>query len=389
MCPSMRKIDSTPNPFTHGKVVNGEQFTNRLREMDRITNALRGNNNLLIAGDRRIGKTSLIRMVLGRLSNEGHECFYFNMDPITSTKAFIEKYAALFTGHRSFGKKAAGIVGMLVKSLRFETTFSDDGTPSFNLKWGSPALPSHSDVSEVLKLPDKLASKSKKPLILVFDEFQTILQFKDEIDIIAEIRSAALGQKNINYVFMGSETSMLERMFSSSDEKFFNSVRKEPVGLIAREEFVKFIISRFAKRGVQINSETADSICKWARDIPADIQHFCAVIWDSLPVSASSFGEKDFPAFLAGEIEYQDERFLQLWKALSGESDRMILRELAFRRHSQMTSEFCHSVGMDKSTISRRLKKLTHGQLGFILHKRRDGYYFSDPFFEEWVRQKA
>lgn len=385
----MKKMGALSNPFSHGRVVRGEQFTNRVKELERILKALRGRNNLLITGDRRIGKTSLIHAVLERLSAEGYECFYLNLDPVTSTKTFVEKYAALFTKHRSFGKKAAGIISMLVRSLRLETTFSDSGSPSFGLRWVSPSPPSHADVAEVLALPNGLASKSKKPVIIVLDEFQTAISLKGAVDVIAEIRSATLGQSNINYVFMGSETSMLEKIFSSAEEKFFNSVRKEPVGLIAREEFIPFVIGCFAKRGVHIGPSTADSLCAWARDIPADIQHFCAVIWDALPPSARSCDEKDFPRFLTAEIEYQDERFLQLWKALPSEADRAILRELAMRRHSPMTAEFCSAAGLDKSTASRRLKRLTHGQMGFVLHKRRDGYYFSDPFFEEWVRQKA
>jgi hypothetical protein len=304
-------------------------------------------------------------------------------------RAFVERYAMLFTRHKSFGRKAAEIISLLIKSLRLETMFSADGTPTFGLKWTAPSPPKHSEISEVLAIPKKLSEKSKIPWIIVLDEFQNIVQFEGDINLIAEIRSQTLEQKNVNYVFMGSETTILEKLFSSADEKFFNSVRKEPIGLISREEFSKFIITQFASRGVRVSQETAEAICGWARDIPANVQHFCAVIWDSIPDGVRSFEEKDFGAFLRQEVEYQDEHFLQLWKALTNEADRAILRELANRGPSLMTTEFCYTVGLDKSTVSRRITNLTHGQLGFLLHKRRDGYHFSDPFFEEWVRQKA
>lgn len=386
---TMKRAPSIPNPFTHGKIVSGEQFTNRTKEIERISKALRGRSNLLIAGDRRIGKTSLIQVVLNKLEREGYECFYLNLDPITSIKAFIERYAMLFTKHKTFGKKAGEIVSLLIKALKLETSFSEDGTPTFGLKWETPAFPKHSDIAEVLTIPKKLSEKSKKPWIVVLDEFQNIIQFEGDINLLAEFRSAVLEQRNVNYVFMGSETTILERLFSSADEKFFNSVRKEPIGLISRAEFTKFIINQFKKRNVCVSQETAEKVCDWAKDIPANIQHFSAVIWDSIPDDARLFEEKDFPEFLKREVEYQDEHFLQLWKALSNEADRTILRELAKRGPSLMTAKFCYSVGLDKSTASRRILKFTQGQLGFLLHKRRDGYYFSDPFFEEWVRQKT
>lgn len=385
----MKKTYAISNPFTHGKIVSGEQFTNRTKEIERISKALMGHSNLLITGDRRIGKTSLIQVVLGNLAAEGHECFYLNLDPITSIKGFIERYAMLFTKHKSFGKKAGEIVNLLVRALKLETFFSEDGSPTFGLKWEPPSSPKHSDISEVLAIPKKLSAGSKKPWIIVLDEFQNITQFEGDINFLAEFRSAVSDQRGVNYVFMGSETAILEKLFGSSNEKFFNSARKEPIGLISRAEFKKFIANQFKKRGVCVSQETAEKICEWSKDIPANIQHFCAVIWDSIPDKARSFEEKDFPEFLKREVEYQDEHFLQLWKTLPSEADRAILRELAKRGPSLMTTEFCYSVGLDRSTVSRRISKFIQGQLGFLLHKRRDGYHFSDPFFEEWVRQKT
>lgn len=226
----MAHKDIPQNPFTHGRIVSGGQFTDRVGEMERITRVLRGRNNLLIVGDRRIGKTSLIHVVMKKLSREGHECFYINLDPITSTRAFVERYAALFTTHASFGKRAGELVNRLIKGLRLETAFSGDGTPIFGLKWGIPSPPRPSDVAQALALPVDLSRKARRPWIIVLDEFQNVSQFKGDANVVAEMRSAIQGHRNINYVFMGSERATLERLFSSADEKFFNSVRKdEPV----------------------------------------------------------------------------------------------------------------------------------------------------------------
>jgi len=48
------------NPFIFGSVVTGKNFTNRTKILKSLKDTCQNGQNILIYGDRRIGKTSLI-----------------------------------------------------------------------------------------------------------------------------------------------------------------------------------------------------------------------------------------------------------------------------------------------------------------------------------------
>ena len=69
------------NPFYFGEVVTGENFTNRVNEIKRLTGELRGGHNVFLISPRRFGKTSLIIKVLEHLKKEDLFAFYIPSFP--------------------------------------------------------------------------------------------------------------------------------------------------------------------------------------------------------------------------------------------------------------------------------------------------------------------
>jgi len=58
------------NPFKFGSIVQGEYFTNRIKEIDEIANVISSKNHLIIISPRRFGKTSLIKKVLNQTKHK-------------------------------------------------------------------------------------------------------------------------------------------------------------------------------------------------------------------------------------------------------------------------------------------------------------------------------
>ncbi|MFH1653549.1 MAG: ATP-binding protein [Pseudomonadota bacterium] len=375
------------NPFIFGKVVQKPQFINRKDELKRLTTLLEGHNNVLLLGDRRIGKTSLILQVLEKLKAKKYPCFYLNLDPIEDITIFIEKFSNLFTTHRSFGSKAVKYIGKTIKGIQLKATVGDDGKPVINTSWVSPKNEQSYDIAQVLAIPQMLAEKNESPFIIAIDEFQMISEIQVKgINLIGELRNQVMRSQNVNYLFLGSEISTLERLFSGSNEKFFSSVQKEFIGYIDRSHFIEYIQSQFEKRDVKTPEEIINFMCDWSKDIPATIQQLAAAIWDFLPDNVKKLSIDLVEQALHEEVARKGVYFMQLWKGLDSLDQRILQRMASTELSNPNALEFYMPLAVDRSTVFRHVNQLSEGKKGYILHKRSDGIHFCDPFFREWIK---
>lgn len=383
------KQEETSNPFIYGKVVEKGDFFDRGTERLRLTKLLQDRNNILITGDRRIGKTSLLLNSFNEIKKSGALTFYFNLDPIISVKSFIERYGAIFTQRQPIAKRAIGLLKSGLKGFGIDITLSDDGSPIASINWKGPGNMDQQTIPQILDLPQQLAASLKQRFLICFDEFQ-VARNLDEVDLIAEMRAAFQHHNRITYVFMGSEAHILNQLFGSAQEKFFSAATKFHLGPISRSEFTRFIQSKFKERNVTVPNEVCDSICQWGEDIPSHIQHLCSALWNFLPENRRTVLAESIKGILDNEINFNNNLYLQMWQSIGDAKDQMLLQRLARAKGVAVSSaEFCAPLPINPATVTRRLSKIASRTRGVLIHWRSSGYAFSDPFFEEWVRQKT
>src|SRR5437762_14384089 len=80
---------NTRNPFEYGGVVSGEGFCNREKEKADLSKAIRNREKLFVFSERRFGKTSLIRSVLGRLPKKQTLAAYVDLWQTHNEAAFV------------------------------------------------------------------------------------------------------------------------------------------------------------------------------------------------------------------------------------------------------------------------------------------------------------
>ena len=194
-------MTALPNPFIYGKIVYEDDFFDRTKERKRLLQLLQGRNNVLILGDRRIGKTSLLLNCFEELKKKNKSIFYFNLDPITSTKSFIERYGQLFTKKKSLAKRAVYLLKLCLKGFKLDIQLDDKGIPTASIQWEGAGKLSLTSLQEILELPQILARKGRQRFIICFDEFQ-IARDMEDADLISEMRAAFQKHDKITYVFM-------------------------------------------------------------------------------------------------------------------------------------------------------------------------------------------
>ena len=103
----------------------------------------------------------------------------------------------------------------MVKSARAEVQYTVDAGPLGALSVSFPGVRSDRDISrlaqEVFALPARLADTRGRTVVVALDEFQAIAGFNGG-SVEHALRAAVQHQRNVGYVFAGSEPSLMERM---------------------------------------------------------------------------------------------------------------------------------------------------------------------------------
>lgn len=132
----------------------------------------------------------------------------------------------------------------------------------------SPGSRDLAPLEDVLNLIEKLGKPEDK-IIVVLDEFQDIFRINTGLDRM--LRSVIQVHKNVNYVFMGSNESMIRDIFEKKDSPFYRFGILYPLGKIPEAKFRLFLEYNFTgivndpgtvsgyKRGSQYHTHTIHS----------------------------------------------------------------------------------------------------------------------------------
>jgi len=190
------------NPFKFGSVVDGQYFTDREDELEKIASFINSENHLILISPRRFGKTSLIRKIV----NESERKYIFlDMQIVLSAEDFASQLLK-----RVYRIYPVQKLKNYIKTFRIIPVVNINpvtGEPEISFKTESKKL---TPLEDVLNLIEKLGTDKKK-IIVVLDEFQDIFRIDSGLERF--LRSVMQNHRHINYIFMGSSESMIREIF--------------------------------------------------------------------------------------------------------------------------------------------------------------------------------
>lgn len=356
------------NPFKFGTVVDGQYFTDREDEIDKISSFIRGENHLILISPRRFGKTSLIKKVV---NDSGRRYIYLDLQIILSAEdlasQLLKRIYRIFPVQklRKFIKSFRLIPSVIMNPVTGETEIS--------FKPGSSDL---TPLEDVLKMIDKLATESKR-IVVVLDEFQDIFRINPDLDRM--LRAVMQNQKNINYIFMGSSESMIRNIFERKDSPFYRFGSLMTLPRISVEKFSRFLEERFKKISdrAKLLSHTILTITD---SHPYYTQQLAFTVWELLIRSGET---PDVVDSASNEIvQSHDNDYERLWNNLN-RTDMTVLTGMSGSDLSPLSEEFSMIYGTGAtSTVFSSLQRLV--KTG-ILIKEGSVYSMDDPFFKRWI----
>src|SRR3954470_327779 len=277
-------FDVMENPFVYGEVVPAAAFINRVVELDRLVADLSAGQKVFLISPRRYGKSSLIRQALSAMTRRGTLPVEVTVSSFSSYVAFLEGYARALISAETRWDRARTWLREVVQSADAEVRYAPDASPRGSLTVSFPGVRSERDVSrlaqDVFALPGRLAAARRRKVVVALDEFQAINGFNGG-SVEHAMRAAVQHQREVGYVFAGSEPSLMERMLTPK-RPFYKAGPVMRLEKIPADEFAAAIDSRFRRSGTKPEDGLGEAIVELAGNLPYDVQRLAHETWDDV-----------------------------------------------------------------------------------------------------------
>ncbi len=374
------------NPFVYGEVVPSAAFVNRVVELDRLTADLAAGQKVFLISPRRYGKSSLIRHALTALARRGTLTIEVTVSSFSSYVAFLEGYARALISAETRWDRARTWLREVVQSADAEVRYAPGASPAGSLTVSFPGVRSDRDVSrlaqDVFALPGRLAAARRRKVVVALDEFQAINGFNGG-SVEHAMRAAVQHQREVGYVFAGSEPSLMERMLGPR-RPFYKAGPVMRLEKIPADEFAAFIDGRFTRSGFKPEEGLGTAIVDLAGNLPYDVQRLAHETWDEVRAAGRRRATlDDLHAALRRLLAEQEMMFEAIWQRLTL-AQRAVLRAVVLADGRELLSADVrtrHRLG-GASSVQTALAALVRDDV-----TARDGarYIVVDSLLREWI----
>jgi hypothetical protein len=372
------------NPFVYGEVVPVVAFVDREAELDRLAGDLLAGQKIFLISPRRYGKSSLVRQALRAAERSGALTVEVTVSSYSSYVAFLEGYARALLGVETRLDKARAWMREMLGSVRPEVRLEPDERGGSQLALSFPSARSERDVSrlaqEVFALPGRIAEARRRRLAVALDEFQAIASFNGG-SVEHALRAAVQHQRQVGYVFSGSEPSLMERMLGRT-RPFYKAGPVMRLQKIPADRFADFIEARFRATRLRPAAGLGAAVVELAGNLPYDVQRLAHEVWDDAQ-GGKTVGLDDLHQTLKRLLGEHEAIFEATWQRLTL-AQRAALRAAVLEEGRELLSgdvRARYRLG-GPSTVQASLTALVRED---ILAREGTQYVVVDSLLREWV----
>src|SRR5436189_1470114 len=382
------RVSAPPPHFPVGGPVPAADLVGRETYIRRIGERLWDGNHVLLAGPRRIGKTSIILEVLRRLHRRGALTAYVDCLGATDVRGLGERLVDALLEN----------VSGVERSFEHAKAIAAGVRPSVKVKYEHVeiALDLAREKNDqrffdgALDLPRTLAARTGKRVIVVFDEFQAAGRLGPRVFDV--MRSRFQAQRGVAYAFLGSEEGILEELFSEKGRAFYRFA--VPIDLtdagghrfgIDPDDWLDYLKAKFAAKKLGIDDASVDRLLDATGGHPQDTMQVCAALYYLMRDSGARTVTPDFLEVAYEQAMRELERpFALHWSELGSHK---YLQQVAKRTAHRAVLHAADAQGgaVPRPEVLRALAALQ--ERGLVTRLGRGRYDFVEPMFGEYVRR--
>jgi len=374
------------NPFVYGEIVDDANFVDRTNELGDLVRDLADGQKVFLLSPRRFGKSSLVAMALLKLKKRHIRTVSLTVSDYSGYTQFLEKFAEKVLRAAGPWDRVKNWIARFAGQVKPEVNFNI-ATGEVGISLGRGATYDPEPVApDVFALPGELTRNAGFRMAICLDEFQQISQF-DGGSVEDVLRNQVQHQREVGYVFAGSQPSLMQEMLSAQ-RPFHKAGPLMFLDKIADSAWKELITRQFRKRGRTLDGPGLEALLHAADLIPYDVQRIAHELWDYAELrDKRQLEASDVQTVVAALVRGQSDYYETLWQQLSPRQ-RGALQALAGRGAAEIYSQ---NVREDfrlgpASTVQKALQALDFKD---ILDRYKGNYFFLDPLFPLWIRKKS
>ncbi len=370
--------------FPYSQYVTGNNFVGRRADVTLMSNLLNQGENILLSEPPKTGKTSLIQQALFsmRMSGKVFTVGQFSALNIRTPEAFLLKLGnTVLRMVASSSSEYAALTQKFLGGTHFvfdPENFTEDGK-ILSLGWELD----EADVRAMLRFPYILAQERGTRLILIVDEFQSLVHLENPEMIfrpmdacMRELREASL----FSWIICGSGVNAMKGIFQTS-LLFHRQLERVRLSPVDEKEMADHVYKGFTMAGKVVEKELLQGACRLFRGHLWYINHFAAIcdamskgyIVEQALVEAlsilSAIHEPRFNAIMEDLTTHQ----INLLKAVVDGVDRF------------SSADVIRKYGLHSSANVKRVKDALMKK-EVLVFDDNDNPQIIDPLFEYWIR---
>ena len=372
-------------PFPYSQYVTGKNFVGRRADVTLMGNLLGQGENVLLAEPPKTGKTSLVQQALFsmRMSGKVFTVGQFSALNIRTPEAFLLRLGN--TVLRMVASSPTEYAALVEKFLGgshfvFDPSAYTDEDKILSLNWDLD----ESDVRAMIRFPYILAQDKGVRLILIVDEFQSLLNLENP-DVILRPMDACMRELQDNrlfsWVICGSGVNAMKSIFQSSMlfHRLLERVRLSPVD---EREMADHVHKGFLSAGKVVEKELLQGACRLFRGHLWYINHFVAIC-DAM--SKGYIVEQALVEALGTLVSIHEPRFNAIMEDLTTHQVNF-LRATVDGVVRFSAADVIRKYGLNSSANVKRVKDALMKK-EVLQFDENENPQIIDPLFEYWIKK--
>ncbi len=361
-------------PFKFGEIVTGQHFTNREDEIAKLHSNFISLQNTTIISPRRYGKSSLVKEAAERFvkKEKGFVFCFFDLTYIYSEEELYSRFATTIL--KASSNKVEEFLQLARNMIKGSRVTINTGTGEPALEFGVNYI--HENIETILNLPQTIARRKKKKVIICIDEFQNISRFKQNEKLQGRLRATWQHHQNVGYVLYGSKMTMMMEIFNNTRKPFYKFGELIYLNRIKPDRLREYVQQAFRSTGKEISMEICNKIIDTVENHPYYLQQFARNIW---LISGKRVTDADF----SGAKQSLRSENLNFYNEILEDMTRYqvsFLKALLNKEEHLYSTEVIHTYKLGSSANIRRMYN-SFTRKGIIVNEAGK-IVFSDPIFK-------
>ncbi len=367
--------------FPTTKILPTEDIIGREAFIRDVTRRTVEHQSVMIPGPRRIGKTAVATQILRRCRAD-HGALTASVDLFlqSTPEEFAKKLITAVLANQdsrilSVVQDSLAVISRWIQGSELVVRVLN--SVEFRWLYHMDRMPQEELIEHALALPQTLAERQHRPVVILLDEFQDALAIGGQ-PLIKRMRAVWQQQPDTAYLFIGSQGSMMRALFGQTTQALYRFADILQLPDIPDDVWAQYIERKFVAQSMALKPGVVAEVLRNTSGHPYDTMKVCQAVYDI----ARDLNATQIDATIAwmaleratAELEAIFQSDLRGWDGTP--HARRILVRLA-------RNEPVYPPGVNAGQVKKAIDELmANGVIQRIGHGR---YTFHEPMFQTYL----